>query len=104
MRKYFYCTLIIVLVAAACKKDKDLKRATIMDTGDIANGGCGYLLKLDGENTLLRPSNLPSAYMHDGYKVKVKFDADGAGELCRIYPEFEFIEVIQLTVIKPDLE
>lgn len=108
MRKYLFCAAIIALVAVSCNKDKDLTNATVIDTGDIAAGGaaggCGYLLRIDGENTMLRPSNLPSAYYHDGYKVKIKFDKNGDGEVCSIYPEFEFIEIIQLTEIKPNLD
>lgn len=104
MRKYIFCAVIIALVAVSCNKDKNLIKATVVDTGDIALDGCGYLLKIEGEASLLRPSNLPTAYMHDGYKVKVEFDKDGGGEVCAVYPDYEFIEIIQLTVIKPDLD
>lgn len=104
MRKYIFGALIIALVAVSCNKDKDLVKAAVVDTGDLASGGCGYLLKLEDEGTLVRPSNLPSAYMHDGYKVKVKFDKDGEGEVCAVYPKFEFIEIVQLTVVKANLD
>ena len=104
MRKYIFCALIIALVAVSCNRNKNLLKATVVDTGDIALDGCGYLLKVEGEERLLRPSNLPTAYMHDGYKVKVKYDSDGGGEVCSVYPKFDFIEIIQLTVIKPDLD
>lgn len=104
MRKYLFCALLIALVAVSCNRDKNLVRATVVDTGDLAAGGCGYLLKLEGEDKPVRPSNLPTAYMHDGYKVKVKFDRDGGGEVCSVYPKYEFIEVIQLTIIKTDLD
>jgi len=92
------------LVAVSCNRDKNLVRATVRDTGDLAAGGCGYLLELEGEDKPVRPSNLPTAYMHDGYKVKVKFDRDDRGEACSVYPKYEFIEVIQLTIIKTDLD
>lgn len=105
MRKYLFSALLLALVAVvSCNKDKNLVRATVVDTGDLAAGGCGYLLKLEGEDKPVRPSNLPTAYMHDGYKVKVKFDRDGGGEVCSVYPKYEFIEVIQLTIIKTDLD
>lgn len=104
MRKYLFCAVLIALVAVSCNKDKNLEKATVVDSGDLASGGCGYLLKLDGQEVLLRPSNLPTAYMHDGYRVKIKFDKDGGGEVCSIYPAYEFIEIIQLTIIKPDLD
>ena len=104
MRKYIFCALIIALVAVSCNRNKNLVKATVVDSGDIALDGCGYLLKIEGEDRLMRPSNLPTAYMHDGYKVKIKFDSDGGGEVCAVYPKYEFIEIIQLTVIKPDLD
>lgn len=107
MRKYLFSAVLIALsavVVVSCKKDKDLKKATVVDTGDIAFGGCGYVLEVEGESEYLRPSNLPTAYMHDGFKVKVKFDRDGEGDACQVFPKFEFLEVIQLTVIKTDLD
>jgi len=104
MRKYIFCALIIALVAVSCNKDKNLTKATVVDTGDLAAGGCGYLLKLEDGATLVRPNNLPTAYMHDGYKVKIKFDGKGEGEVCSVYPKFEFIEFVQLTIIKADLD
>jgi hypothetical protein len=105
MRKYLFSALLLALVAvASCNKDKNLVKATVVDTGDLAANGCGYLLKLEGEEKPVRPHNLPTAYMHDGFKVKVKFDRDGNGAVCSVYPQHEFIEVIQLTIIKADLD
>lgn len=104
MRKYIFFALMLVVVAVACNRDKDLTKATVVDTGDIAAGGCGYLLKLEGDEKMVRPSNLPSAYMHNGYKVKVKFDRDGGGEPCQVYPKNEFIEIVQLTIVKADID
>ena len=105
MRKYVLGAAVIAIVAvASCKKDKNLVKATVIDTGDIATGGCGYLLKLTENGRIVRPSNLPTAYTHDGYKVKVKFDEDGQGFECGIYPKHEFIELVQLTIVKADLD
>lgn len=104
MRKYLFCAVLIAITAASCNQDKNLTKATVVDSGDVASGGCGYLLQLEGESKPVRPSNLPTAYMHDGYKVKVKFDRDDEGEVCAVYPDFEFIEIIQLTIVKPDID
>ncbi len=77
--------------------------ATVVDTGDIATKGCGYLLRLsDGGD--VRPKYLPSQYQHDGMKVKVKINRDGEGEVCQTYPTNKFIEVVDLVDIKKDLE
>ncbi len=104
MRKYLFVAVLMALVAVSCNRDRDLTQATVVDTGDIAAGGCGYLLEINGENRTVRPSNLPSAYRHNGYKVKVKFDSDGSGEVCSVFPNNRFVEVVQLTVIKTDLD
>lgn len=104
MRKYILFALLISLVAACTPKDKRLQKATVVDTGDVAAGGCGYLLKLEDGDKLVRPKNLPSAYMHNGYKVKVKFDADGEGGACSVYPKNDFVEIVQLTIIKADID
>ncbi len=104
MRKLLFAALLTAIVATSCNPDKDLIKATVIDTGDIANGGCGFLLDLDGEDRIVRPTNLPTAYTHDGFKVKVKFDTNGDGEVCAIYPDHEFIELVQLTVVKTDLD
>lgn len=104
MRKYIFASLIIVLLAVACNKDKKLQKATIVDTGDVAKDGCGYLLKLEEDGRMVRPNNIPSAYMHNGYKVKVSFDENGEGIACKIYPMNDFIEEVQLTVIKADID
>lgn len=104
MRKLLFAAAMTALVATSCNPDKDLIKATVIDTGDVADGGCGYLLDIDGEDRIVRPTNLPTAYTHDGYKVKVKFDESGDGDVCVIYPDFEFIERVQLTVVKTDLD
>lgn len=102
MRKYLLCAFVLVSVfAVSCKKDKGMEKATVTDTGDIAKDGCGYLLKLE-DGKLVRPDYLPSAYQHDGYKVKIKFNSDGEGDICNTYPTKKFIENIQLTDIKRD--
>lgn len=104
MRKYLFGATILMLVAAGCKQDKNLTKATISDTGDIASEGCGYILILEDGTTKLRPRNLPSNYQHNGLKVKVKYDESGDGERCRINNDYFFLEVVDLTVIKRDLD
>ncbi len=105
MRKYVLGFAVLTLLAASCTKDKNMKNATVVDAGDIATGGCGYLLRLDDEDgKLLRPKYMPSAYQHDGFKVKVKYNADGEGGVCDTHPTKKFIEIVELTDIKKDLE
>jgi hypothetical protein len=105
MRKYIIlgCAALMVFVVA-CKKDKDMQKATVVDTGDIATNGCGYMLRLEGSTDLLRPKYMPSSYQHDGIKVKVKLNRDGEGDICNTFPTKKFYEIVQIVDIKKDLD
>lgn len=65
----------------ACDKDKNMVDAIVVDTGDITYEGCGYLLELE-DKALLQPLDLPSAYQHDGIKVKVEYSHTGIQDTC----------------------
>ncbi len=100
MRKYLLGAAMLLVVAAGCKKDKDLKNATVIDSGDIASTGCGYLLQLEDGGDPLRPLNIPSNFMHNGLKVKVKYDTNGDCEICQLQSEYRCLEEVNLTIIK----
>jgi hypothetical protein len=104
MRKYLLGCICLIALAASCKKDKDMKKAVVVDTGDVANGGCGYLIRMEDDGSEKKPKYLPSMYQHDGDKILVKFDADGEGTICRTYPTNDFVELIEITYIKRNLD
>ncbi len=83
MKKYALLLAGTLMISAfvACNKDKDMVDATIVDTGDITNEGCGYLLELE-DKAVVQPSYLPSAYQHGGLKVKVKYNHTGIKDTC----------------------
>lgn len=81
MRKYLL-GLVLVISAVSCNKDKDMKKAVVIDTGDITQGGCGYILRLTEDNTELSPMYLDSKYRHNNYKVKVKYNTHGEYFAC----------------------
>lgn len=70
------------LMAASCSKNKDLRSAVIVDTGDLSYEGCGYLVKLDNAE-LLKPVHLPGAYQHDGIRVNVRYTFTGLKDTCQ---------------------
>ena len=83
MKQYFFLLFIFsAFFFTACKNDKGMVDATIVDTGDITYEGCGYVLKLT-DAALIQPVNLPSAYEHDGMKVKVKYTHTGIQDTCK---------------------
>ncbi|RYG44434.1 MAG: hypothetical protein EOO01_19520 [Chitinophagaceae bacterium] len=102
MRKILLGIATLAVLSVSCKKDKDFIKATVLDTGDITVDGCGYLLRLeDGRDE--KPVQLPSAYMHDGMKVLVKYHGSGVMDTCRALPPKEFYEKVVIDEIKKDL-
>jgi hypothetical protein len=104
MRKCLLGLAFLAILSVSCRKDRDMVKATVVDSGDIAAGGCGYLLKVEGDAELYRPKYLPSAYQHDGYKVKVKLNKDGEGEICQTHPNKQFYEIVEIADIKKDID
>ncbi len=104
MRKYLLGAALLSVLAVSCGKNKDMESATVVDTGDVAQGGCGYILKLEGDGRELRPDYLPSAYQHNGYKVKIKYNTAGEQFVCQTYPTNSVYELIQLADIRRDFE
>jgi hypothetical protein len=95
-----FCT--VLLAAAACTKEKDYKTATVRDSGDVTQGGCSYLLDVSGEGEQ-KPQYLPSAYQHNGMKVKVIYHKSGILDTCGHTLPFIFHELVSIDDIKRDL-
>lgn len=105
MRNYLVVALLFTIGVISCRKDKDMKKATVVNTGNIAANGCGYILRFEDGN-FLKPQYLPSAYQHDGYKVKVKFHSESQGVICKGDTDTtnRYIELIYIDDIKRDLD
>jgi hypothetical protein len=82
IKRYSLALGAILLFAASCNNDKDMVTATVVDTGDITNIGCGYLLQLQ-DSALVQPNYLPSNCQHGGLVVKVKYTHTGVQDTCR---------------------
>ena len=80
--RYFFLPIAILLLAVACRKDKDYTKATVIDTGNISSTGCGYLLLLQ-DGSFEKPDYLPSAFQHDSVKVKFSSHSTGTQSNCR---------------------
>lgn len=70
-----------IIALASCDKYKDYLDATVVHTGNITADGCGYLLSIEGDG-MVKPVHLPSAYQHDGMKVKVKYTHNRVIDTC----------------------
>jgi hypothetical protein len=82
IKRYSLALGALLLFAASCKNDKDLVNATVVDTGDITNVGCGYLLRLE-DSAFVQPDYLPSNCQHGGLAVKVKYTHTGVQDTCK---------------------
>ncbi|MCD6064832.1 MAG: hypothetical protein K0R82_2743 [Flavipsychrobacter sp.] len=103
MRKYLPGAALLLLLAVSCNPDKDLVKATVIDTGDIALDGCGYIIKLEN-GTELRPAYIPSAYQSHGMRVKLKYNTNGQEQICIQHPVNKTFEVVEIAKIKKDLD
>lgn len=80
-KKYILALAASLCFFFSCNKDKDMVDAVVVDTGDITNEGCGYVLELQ-DQALVQPNYLPSAYQHNGMRVKVKYTHTGVQDTC----------------------
>jgi hypothetical protein len=107
MRKYLFGLAFIAVCVASCEKDKDLEKATVIDTGDIAAGGCGYVLR-SASGTEYMPEYLHSKYRHNGYKVKIKYDTRSEYFACKsgsyLADSNRTYILIDITDIKADMD
>ena len=101
MKKYLFPILITALFSfSACNKESKLVDATVVDTKDLTFVGCGYVLELQ-DKALILPLNLPSAYQHDGMKVKVDFKHTGIQDTCKFGTVI--YDMVDIQEIKRDL-
>jgi hypothetical protein len=72
--------LLMFLIVTACQKntyyeDRDPKQledvATVLDTGNPALDGCGWLIKVG--DTSYSPDNLPNEFKLNNAQVKIKY-------------------------------
>ncbi len=93
-----------LLLATACNKDrdKDFVTATVRDTGDFSENGCGFLLDVDGVGEK-RPDYLMSAFQENGLKVKIKYHETGVLDTCGNKPPYQTYRLIAIDDIRRDL-
>lgn len=99
MKRLSAFLLLSTLALTACEKDKDFKTAVVRDSGDVSNDGCGYLLDVEDEGEQ-KPEYLPSAFQHDGMRVKVKYTYTGVLDTCGHSLPQSFHELVRIDDIK----
>jgi hypothetical protein len=80
-----YLTLLLLVPVlfcfSSCNDKKGYTSAWIINTKDITNEGCGYILVLDNLNKE-KPEYVPSMYQHDSMRVSVKYHPSGRLDTC----------------------
>jgi len=101
MRPKLLPLILLPIVFSACK-DKDWKSATVINSGNVSSNGCGYLLKME-DLSEQKPINLPTAFTHDGLKVKVKFHTKDSIVYCNTADTSQYVPTVDIDDIKRDL-
>jgi hypothetical protein len=71
-------SLLLLLIASSCKKSQSTTtatvtaNATIVNSGEIAADGCGWIIKLD-DQTEFSPVNLSTDLEQDNLKVSITY-------------------------------
>jgi hypothetical protein len=86
----------VAIIALSCNKgsttavkpNTNVKgiKATVINTGDVAADGCGYLVQIDSA-TFYHPDNLPTAFQKDKLNVTVNYDLSDAKFQCGMNPD-----------------
>lgn len=95
---FLMAVALMTLGTVACNKNSELRKATVIRTGDITYEGCGYLLKLDDDNELIKPNNMPGAFQHPNIRVTISFDHTGVVDTCDYSPKI--FDVVNLSSIE----
>lgn len=72
MRSLAVVILLGFLAISACNKEDEFVDARIIDGGDIAVDGCGWLIEISSET--FKPVDLPEEFKVDGKLVEIKYD------------------------------
>lgn len=77
MKKLLIVYVLFILISISCKKsDQSTQKsisATIVDSGNIAFDGCGWLIKIDASGTNYHADNLPVSYQKDNLPVTISY-------------------------------
>jgi len=72
MNRLSILILLGFFAISACDKEGEFVNAKIIDGGDIAVDGCGWLIEVSSET--FKPVDLPEEFKVDGKLVEVKYD------------------------------
>ena len=86
MKSKFYFTFLLFLACmllCTCKKEYSAT-AIILDEGNIAADGCGWMIKVN--NNIYHPDNLPEQYQVNNLTVSIKYRLLNSHWSCGLTP------------------
>lgn len=90
---------LMLLLSTSCSRESGMVLAIVEDSGNITDEGCGYLLKLENGEAIVKPEYLPAAYQHNEMRVKVRYEHLHIEDTCKagtvIYDRVKINEIVQ---------
>lgn len=98
-RYFLLIALFTTLICSCNKKDEGFIDAVVVDSGNITEKGCGYLLRFaDGREE--KPYQLLSTYRHNGLEVQVKYHQSELLDTCGGSAPFSYYQLIIIDEIR----
>ena len=96
--KFLKITLLLFLILVSflsCKKDSIIVSGKIIDGGDVAVDGCGWLVEIGSET--YTPTNLETQYQIHNLNIELEYRLLGSKANCGFiidtYDEIEILEI-----------
>lgn len=84
MKKIIPIVAILLFLFSSCKKEEQFESALILDLGDPALDGCGWVVELEGTN--YKPLALNEEFQHDSLMVMIKYEIKSTMANCGLVP------------------
>ncbi|MGI4751971.1 MAG: hypothetical protein ACRYFB_15160 [Janthinobacterium lividum] len=108
-RNWIIVFLLLFCWITGCKKESQStyteKSAMVLNAGNLASDGCGWLLKLDQDNTVFSPLNLPELLQTDSLQVTISYNLLNTKFNCSSGSSFTQIKINSIRkkgAVRPD--
>ena len=93
---------LVVITAIACTKSDSenavvTTEAVVINSGDIAVDGCGWLIKIPVTDSTYSPVNLAEDYKINNLKVKVRFHPMSTKFACGLGAKIRQVTIDNIT-------
>ena len=100
MKRLSLLILICIFIISACEKEGEFVNAVILDGGDPALDGCGWLIEISSVS--YKPQNLPDIFKVDSMEVEIKYNKLNTKADCGfaqdVFDEISLDEIKELNI------